>query len=109
MCSTTRSTGSRPCPRGDRTKRQGIHLGSIESRGSAIELIRLPTAAKPRVMDLLTRDMIISWLNPEPHAQAVYASCYRYAGDGRDVGRHHPRPWEWRAKSFAYVACRVGS
>src|SRR5262249_31337682 len=66
---------ARPRPRGDRRKRQGVHLGSIESRGSAIELIRLPTAAKPRVMDLLTRDLIISWLNPTPHATAVYASC----------------------------------
>src|SRR5262249_24557817 len=26
-------------------------------------------------MDLLTRDFIISWLNPTPHATAVYASC----------------------------------
>src|SRR5262249_52945226 len=85
---------ARPRPRGDRRKWQGIHLSSIECRGSPIELIRFPTAAKPRVTDLSTRDFIIWWLNPTPHAQPVYASCYRYVGDGRDSGRHHPRPWE---------------
>src|SRR5262249_24873061 len=75
----------------------------IEGNGRAFSLVQLRAAdqqlrssgsrrrAKPRVMDLLTRDFIIWWLNPTPHAQAVYAllnACaQRRLGHATSLGR----------------------